>query len=127
MFGVVELLTHAVAAQGADAGGGGLFSVLFIPVMLLAVWFLMIRPQQKQQSEHQTFLSGLQKGSEVVTYGGILGKVHLVEADTVTVEIAKDVRVKVQKNMVYAQKPPAPAAQKTDAKADGNQAAADKK
>lgn len=121
------MLAQSLAAQDGG-GGGGLVSFLFLPVMLAAVWFLMIRPQQKQQNEHQTFLSSLQKGSEVVTYGGVLGKVHAIEADTVVVEIAKDVRVKVMKNMVYAQKAPAAAAAaaKTDGKAaDG--AAADKK
>ncbi|MBI5493386.1 MAG: preprotein translocase subunit YajC [Deltaproteobacteria bacterium] len=75
--------------------------------MFAVLYFMMIRPQTKQAKDHQQFLSTLQKGQEVSTSGGLVGKVHAVGADTVVVEIAKDVRVTVVRSHVYAWKAPA--------------------
>jgi len=100
----VELLPNLLVSQ-AEEGPGAFGPLLTIGLMFAIVYFMMIRPQGKQQKEHADFLSTLAKGSEVVTSGGIVGKVHSVAADSVVVEIAKDVRVQVAKNHLYAWKP----------------------
>jgi preprotein translocase subunit YajC len=71
----------------------------FLPlVALVAVfYFLILRPQQKRAKEHKTLMEALQKGDEVATIGGILGKVTKVNDDSVTIEIADNVIVQVQK------------------------------
>ncbi len=82
------------------------FIIMMVAVFAI-MWFFMIRPQQKKQKEIQNFRNRIAVGSEVVTAGGIYGTVkHLVEEDnTLIVEIAKDVRVKVDRNSVYASAP----------------------
>ena len=70
----------------------GLFVVIF--------YFLLIRPQQKKQKEHQAMLSKITAGDEVVTAGGILGKVIEVGDNFLTLEIAENVRIKVQRFQV---------------------------
>ena len=109
MQALVLQLPQLVLAQAED-GGSSLGLLVPMVAMFGIVYFMMIRPQQKQQKEHGDFLSTLQKGQEVVTSGGVVGKVHAVNADTITLELAKDVRVQVVKTYVYAWKPAAAAA-----------------
>ncbi|MEW5853481.1 MAG: preprotein translocase subunit YajC [Myxococcota bacterium] len=116
-------MSRWVATQAPAEGGAppdtGAFNIILIVLMFAAVYFIMIRPQAKQQREHQSFLTTLQKGTEVVTSGGVLGKVHSVSGDTVTVEVAKDVRIQVLKTYVFPHRPAAAApaaAQKEDGK-----------
>jgi preprotein translocase subunit YajC len=93
----------AYAANGtAPAAGGGLMS--FIPLILIFVvfYFLLIRPQQKKAKEHQVFLGNLQKGDEVVTSGGIHGRITGLTDTIVTMEIADGVRIKVTRSSVLA-------------------------
>ena len=66
-------------------------------LMFVVLWFLMIRPQMKKAKEHKALLAALQKGDEVVTQGGIVGKVVKVGDSYVTVEIAANTEVVVQK------------------------------
>jgi preprotein translocase subunit YajC len=68
--------------------------------MIGGMYFLMIRPQQKRQKEHQNMLSKLAAGDEVVTAGGILGRIADVSDNFLTIEIADGVRIKVQKSQV---------------------------
>lgn len=83
--------------------GGGQDLVSFI-VMMAAMfgilYFMLIRPQRKQQAEHQSLLAGLKKGDEVILSSGIFGKVFSVEDQTVLVEIADRTRIKVLKSAV---------------------------
>nr|WP_229238407.1 preprotein translocase subunit YajC [Dyella amyloliquefaciens] len=74
----------------------------FLPLILLFVvfYFLMIRPQMKRQKEHRNMVSALSKGDEVVTNGGIAGKVDEVGESFITVEIAPNVKIKLQKGAV---------------------------
>jgi preprotein translocase subunit YajC len=95
------LATQAEQAPEEAGGLGGLSPLVMIVLMFGVFYFLMIRPQSKQQKEHQSFVSTLQKGAEVVTSGGILGKVHAVAGDSITLEVAKDVRIQIMKNYVY--------------------------
>ena len=87
-------------AQGAQEQGGG-SSLLFMMVIFFVIfYFLLIRPQQKQAKEQKTMIEGLGKGDEVVTSGGMLGRINKVGDDFISVEIAKDIEIKIQKNSV---------------------------
>ena len=74
----------------------------FIPFVLIFVifYFLIIRPQQKKQKEHQTMLGALQKGDKVVTTGGIYGTVIKLGDDWLTLEIAEKVRIKIERAQI---------------------------
>lgn len=91
---------HAQAAGQAAPGGlfGGGLSGLLFPIILIAImYFLMIRPQMKRAKEHRAMLEKLAKGDEVITNGGIAGTVSDIGDSFITVEIADNVRVRVQK------------------------------
>ena len=91
----------AYAANGAaPPAGGGLAG--FVPLILIFVvfYFLLIRPQQKKAKEHQEFLGNLKKGAEVVTSGGIHGRITGLTDTVVTLEIADGVRIKVNRSSV---------------------------
>jgi len=90
-------------AQAAPAAGsqGNPLVGLALPILLLVVmFFVMIRPQMKRQKEHRAMLSALSKGDEVVTNGGIAGRVDDIGESFVTVEIAPNVKIKLQKGAV---------------------------
>jgi preprotein translocase subunit YajC len=92
-------------AQGAAGGQGQLFSV-FLPVLMLGLlYFVLIRPQQKRAKEQRQMVEALKSGDEVVTSGGILGRITDVSELFVTLEIASGVRVRVQKHMIGALMP----------------------
>lgn len=84
-------------ASGAPAGGSNFGGIALIVIMGIAMYFLMIRPQQKKIKEHNKLLEGLNKGDEIVTSGGILGKIKNVGENFVTVDLGNDVEIKVQK------------------------------
>jgi len=90
---------HAQAAGGA-AGPGSLMTVAPLILIFVVFYFLLIRPQQKRAKEHKAMVDALQTGTEVATSGGILGKVSEVSDQFLTIEIAPDVRVKVQRHTV---------------------------
>ena len=75
----------------------------FIPLILIfaIMWFLLIRPQQKKLKEHQAMVAAVRKGDQIITQGGMIGKVTRVkEGEEVEVEIAEGVRVRVVKNTI---------------------------
>ncbi len=74
----------------------------FIPLILifLIFYFLLIRPQQKKQKEHKLLLDSIKRGDEILTSGGILGKVTKADAERLNVEIAKDVNVTIYRSTV---------------------------
>lgn len=79
--------------------GGGVGSLLLLVGIMVIFFIFMIRPQMKRQKEEQKFREGLQKGDQVITIGGICGKIIEVKGDnTVMLEIAKDVVIKVSKS-----------------------------
>jgi len=89
-------------AQAAGAGAGSAFAS-FIPLILIfaIMYFLLIRPQQKKLKEHKAMIEALRRGDQVVTQGGIVGKVTKVQEDgMVEVEIAEGVKVKVIKGTI---------------------------
>ncbi|MCF6318592.1 MAG: preprotein translocase subunit YajC, partial [Proteobacteria bacterium] len=87
---------------GAAPQGGGLAT--FIPLILIfgAMYFLMIRPQQKKVKMHQAMVEALGKGDEVTTNGGILGKIISLDDSFVSVEIAQNVTIKIQRGAIAA-------------------------
>ena len=93
-----------VAADQAS-GGSNLLSYLPIILIFVAVYFLLIRPQQKKAKEHQALITKLSTGDEIVTTGGLLGKVVEVGDNFLTLEVADGVRVKVQKFQVASLMP----------------------
>ena len=93
------LISDAFAQAGGDAGGS-LFSLLPLVVIFVLFYFLLIRPQQKRAKQHKEMVAALAKGEEVVTNGGILGKVIEVDDNFITVEISSGLNVKVQRQAV---------------------------
>lgn len=89
-------LAHAQTAGAADPTGG-FMQLLPMILMFVVLWFLMIRPQMKKAKDHKALIAGLAKGDEVVTGGGLLGKVTKVSDSYVNVEIANGIEVIVQK------------------------------
>ncbi len=91
------------AASGAPAAPQqpSVFGMLpFMLVMFGAMYFLMIRPQQKRMKEHQSLISGLKNGDEVVTSAGIIGTIAGMSEKVVTLEVSKNVQLKVLKSQV---------------------------
>jgi preprotein translocase subunit YajC len=97
----VSFISNAFA-QGTAAGGIQSNLMSFLPLILMfgVLYFIMIRPQMKRQKEHRNMLSAMAKGDEVVTNGGIVGKVTKVSEAYVGVEIAEGTEITVQKASV---------------------------
>ncbi|SIO28814.1 protein translocase subunit yajC [Rhodovulum sp. ES.010] len=90
-------------AQAAGGGGAGGAFASFLPLILifLIMYFLLIRPQQKKMKEHKQMVEALRRGDQVVTQGGLIGKVSKVKDDgEIEVEIAEGVRVRVVRQTV---------------------------
>ena len=89
-------------AQAAGAGAGSAFAS-FIPLILIfgIMYFLLIRPQQKKMKEHKAMVEALRRGDQVLTQGGIIGKVTKVQEDgSIEVEIAENVKVKILRHTI---------------------------
>lgn len=95
---LLDLLISPAHAQAAAPAAGGGLSFLVMPIVLIAVmYFLMIRPQMKRSKEHRGMLEKLGSGDEVITNGGMAGTVREIGDSFITVEVADNVRVRVQK------------------------------
>lgn len=93
----------ATPAFAQAAGGGGASGLIgFVPILLifLIMYFLMIRPQQKKMKEHKAMVEALRRGDQVLTAGGIIGKVIKVAEGEVEVELAPNVKVRVVRNTI---------------------------
>ncbi len=97
----MDFLISPAYAQGAPQGDAFGFFLPMI-VIFVAFYFLLIRPQQKRQKAHSALVGALSTGDEVVTAGGVLGKVTAVSEHYATVKIADGVEIKVQKSTVSA-------------------------
>src|SRR5690349_17852412 len=93
------MIGNAFAQAGGPAPGGDFMSMLPIGIMFVVLYFVMIRPQMKKAKEHKTMLDGLQKGDEVVAVG-ILGKIAKITDNYLTLEVAPNVTIQVQKQAV---------------------------
>ncbi|MEY4760991.1 MAG: hypothetical protein RLZZ200_847 [Pseudomonadota bacterium] len=87
-------------AAGAPPPGGGVGQIAILVIFVVVFYFLLIRPQQKRAKEHQAMLSKLSSGDEVVTAGGIVGRIREINENFVSLEIASDVCITVQRGQV---------------------------
>lgn len=98
------LVSTSVLAEGSSPAGA-LGGLPFLIIMFVLMYFLLIRPQQKRAKEHKTMMAELKKGDEVVTNGGVLGKVKEVDDSFAQLQIAEGVIVKVQKQGINQKMP----------------------
>ena len=96
------LLQAATGAAQPSGGMGGYSGILMIVLIFVVFYFFMIRPQSKRQKEIKAQREAMKVGDKVVTSGGIYGKVKDIKETTITVEIAENVRITVDKNSVFA-------------------------
>jgi preprotein translocase subunit YajC len=94
------MIKEAWAQAAPGAGGGGMESIFLIVAMFAVLYFIMIRPQMKRAKEHRAMIDGLQKGDEVVTAGGVLGRINKIGDTQVGLEIAPNVEIQVQRSAV---------------------------
>jgi preprotein translocase subunit YajC len=98
-FLISEAWAQAPAA-GAPAQGSPFMTLIMLGVLFAAFYFILIRPQAKRAKEHKAMVAALAKGDEVVTTGGVLGRVTELGEGYITVDIAKGVEIKVQRQAV---------------------------
>lgn len=94
------MLISNAYAQAAAPASAGVMEFLPLIVLVIVFYFLILRPQQKRAKEHRIMLDGLQKGDEVVTSGGVLGRVIKVGDPYASLEIADNVTVQIQKSTI---------------------------
>lgn len=105
-----EIEVPSAPLRAQSGGGGGVQGILgspifFLVAMLLLMWALLIRPQQKKEKEHKAMLAQVEKGDTVITTGGLHGKVTGIAEDVLTVEIAPNVRVKLSRGAIATRSP----------------------
>lgn len=96
-------ISRALAQTGdAASSANPLSSMLFMVILMAGMFFLMIRPQMKRAKEQRNMLTALAKGDEVITNGGLLGRVDEIGESFIVLEIAANVKVKLQKQAINA-------------------------
>jgi len=97
------MIQNFIALQSAQSqsGGAGAINLIMIVALVAVFYLFMIRPQQKRQKEIKKFRDGLQKGSKVLTAGGIHGKIVATKENAYVVEIAPNVTITIDRNSVY--------------------------
>lgn len=99
---MVDMAYAIAGAAGEAQGGGGLLTILPLILMFGIFYVLLIRPQQKKAKEHRSFLENLKRGDRVVTTGGLYGEITGMSDQTVTLEVADKIRVKVGRGYIAA-------------------------
>ena len=94
------LISDAMAETATGPANPGYSMFIMIGIFFAIMYFMIIRPQQKRQKEHQKLIDSISKGDEVVTSGGMLGKVLKVGENSIKVEVAEGVAIKLQKNSI---------------------------
>jgi preprotein translocase subunit YajC len=84
----------------AEGASGIMGQVFLFGSIILIMYFFMIRPQQKKQKDAKNFIAAIKKGDNVVTIGGLHGKVNSIEGDTVTLDLDKGLKIKVEKSAI---------------------------
>jgi len=95
-------VAYAMAGGSGEAAGGGLMTILPLILMFVIFYVLLIRPQQKKAKEHRAFLENLKRGDKVVTSGGLYGEITGMTDQTITLEVADKIRVKVGRGYIAA-------------------------
>lgn len=98
-------IADAAAQSGQSQGGGGFEFLIMIAIFFAIMYFLIIRPQTKRAKEHRAMVESLSKGDEVVTGGGLLGRIVELEDNFIRIEVADGVQVTVQRSAVAAVMP----------------------
>lgn len=101
----MDFLIASAYAQNAAPQGSGLMGFLPLILIFVVFYFMLIRPQMKRAKEHRQLVAGLSKGDEVVTNGGLLGRITDVSESFVTLELAENVEVRLQRHAVASVMP----------------------
>jgi preprotein translocase subunit YajC len=101
----MNLFETAYAADAGAPPGSEWSTLLFMGVFVLIFYFMLWRPQSKRRKEHQALMSGLERGDEIVTAGGMVGVINKVENGFVKVQIAPNVEIRLQKTAIGATLP----------------------
>ncbi|MEZ5216656.1 MAG: preprotein translocase subunit YajC [Ilumatobacteraceae bacterium] len=101
------LLSSLLAAADNSSSGGGGFQIVFLALIGLMMYVILIRPQRKRMREAQNLLASIAEGDEVITSGGIYGFVDAIEGDTLWLDIADGVQIRVHRSAVARKVDPA--------------------
>ena len=102
----MDFFISSAHAQAAGAPpGAGMANLVMIGLLVVFFYFILLRPQMKRAKEHKALVEGLAKGDEVVTNGGVLGKIENVGDTFITLQIADSTQIKLQKHSVAAVMP----------------------
>jgi len=104
LFGAAEAFAMAGNAGGQPGGRPGYEGIIMLVIMFAIFYFLLIRPQQKRAKQHKELVESLKVGDQVVTPGGIHGKVAAVQDTVVNVEVAAGVKIKVNRTSIVSSK-----------------------
>ena len=104
-----------VLAQAAP-GGGGVTNILFFVALFAIMYFVLIRPQQRQAKEQAALLTALKKGDDVITTSGIIGKIFAVDDKVITLEVGSGVKLRMLKSSVQGKVTVEPRTDSTEAK-----------
>jgi preprotein translocase subunit YajC len=102
---MLDFFISSAHAQSAGQQGGGTSFLIMMVLFFVIFYFMLIRPQMKQAKEHRKLLENLSKGDEVVTSGGLLGRVSEIGDNFIVLEVARETEIKVQKHAVSALMP----------------------
>mgnify|MGYP003291506549 CR=1 FL=1 len=95
-------MVTSILLQAPAPAGSGMSSIIMMILIFVIFFFFMIRPQNKKQKEIQNFRKNLEVGQDVISAGGIYGKVKAIEDNVVVLEIASGVKIRIDKNSIYA-------------------------
>jgi preprotein translocase subunit YajC len=101
------MFPSVILAATKSSGGGAAFQLIFFLVIGLAMYFLLIRPQRRRMRDAQQLLSTLSDGDEVITTGGIYGFINAIDGDTVWLDIAENVEIRVHRSSISRKIDPA--------------------
>ena len=101
---VTEAFAMAGNAAAQQGGRPGYEGIIMLVIMFAIFYFLLIRPQQKRAKQHKELIESLKVGDQVVTAGGIHGKVAAIQESVVTLEVATGVKIKVNRSSVAGTK-----------------------
>ncbi len=96
--------TPPAGGQGGDSGSGMIMTLVMFGAIILIMYFLMIRPQQKRQKEHQKMLNELHKGDKIITSAGMHGTITDIDGNTFIIQIADNVKITIEKSAIAAKK-----------------------
>lgn len=97
---IANVLNSMLLMQPQEGGGSGYGSMIFLLLIIVIFYFFFIRPQMKRSKDQKKFRENLKKGDKVITIGGLHGKIVEVQETTFTIEIADDVRVRIEKSAI---------------------------